>query len=1170
MANKRLEEVGYRPFDPQPVLQQKILPLEMDNGDMLRRVASGLARVADVFFERGARDAAESNAKLGDMQAYQNAPGASDITGGEIQDGTTPTGLRVRVPPSNIRTAIEAAAKRNGEDPGILTSIAQIESEFDPNAQNPASSAGGLFQFTDRTARDYRLANRFDVTQSSEAAARLLSDNRRLLEGRLGRKVTGGELYLAHQQGAGGALKLLSNPDAKAVDVVGRDAVLQNGGDESMTAAQFAAKWTAKLDTATLRAENRRANSLGIITADGSNPDLKGVKPELISKFQDLQNAWGKQIPVKSGFRDEKRNRDAGGADHSQHLDGNALDLDVHDMPLEERKELIRTASALGFTGIGVYENSIHIDEGGRRAWGPNFHKESVPAWAADVIGEHMAEKATSERATKYQDTSADDGPIRVTPVRTPLVIKTNPGRWRPSGVNTIGGRSYDVAGTKTYLQMAKMAILEDQAVVFDKYKDDPVQLKAAMDQLLEAHRRDGSILPEIAPEYELTFRGNALGYLRQSQGLYEKRRDDQDTADLIGRIGSLEDRRAQMLAGIDPRDPQSATLLDDLQGTIDSHYDSAVSRGLLTPGDAELAKKSSRSDMKVAFYSKQVDGLDTAGIDALAEKMNADFSAGNMPGVTAEGWKKIQGNLIAARNMSLAQDKETKAQSKVEASRINKLMDDDVSSIENTGKGLGTDILDPASAEAIVGPQKIIEWYGKRQAASQKFAALSPMKKMDPDGLAEHLQSLEPVPGTPGFEDKQKTLEAAKKQAKDLLEARVKDPLGSAKAAGVIDLAPIDTSSPEALANALAQRASQSNEVSKLFQMDVPIFTAEEQKSLKAGIGSSDPAKYQGIMAQADFMANRSGVNAVETLLGKDMADAVQDWQAKVKYFTPEETKEWLRQKADPAYEERTKPLRTKGRSEAAKVPFEDVAAAFDGWVFDPASPPDNLTREALMNDFTSLMADRYAVTNDAGTAQEQAVQRIKQIWGVTTVLGDTGGRLMANPPEKYYPPVASSHDYLRTELEAVAKDRGLSLDSLSLVADVKTRQSINGKKLPGYLVAVAGPDGATEMLRDKSGRPLRMFFDVEGAVKKAAETASEERRTRNDPWLVLGPDLPIGPFYGFNYTPWDGVRGADPKDMEMTKRRTREIWEEQQKSKTDQWEMPASDIMGNPVGGN
>lgn len=1159
--NKRLEEVSYRPFDPQPVLQQKILPLEMDDGDMLRRVAAGLARVADTLFERGAQEAARRGEQLGDQNAYANAPGASDITGGDLVTEKAP-GIRVQVAPSNIRSAIDAAAKRNGVDPDALAMIAQVESGFDPNARNPKSTAGGLFQFVDGTARQYGLQNKFDVNASSEAAARLMSDNKRALEGKLGRRVTGGELYLAHQQGANGALDLLSNPDARAADIVGLKAVVDNGGDENMTASQFAAKWTSKFDTRTLRAEQRRANALPIVTADGSDPDLKAVKPALLTKFQDLQNAWGKQIPVKSGYRDPDRNRDAGGADHSQHLDGNALDLDVKDMPLEERKELIRTASALGFKGIGVYKNSIHIDDGGRRAWGPDYHKESVPSWAQDVIGEHMAEKATSERAAKYQDTSADDGPLEVKRVRTPLQIKTNPGRWRPSGINTIGGRAYDVAGTRTYLQMAKMGIMEDQAAVFEKFKDDPTQLKAAMGQLLEAHRRDGNILPEIAPEYELTFRQSALGYMQQAQGIYEKRRVDEDTANFFGRLGSLEDRRAQMLAGVDPRAPQSATMLDDLQGTINSHYDSAVARGLMTPGEAELAKTASRSDMKVAFYSKQVEGLDTAGIDALGATMNADFAAGKLEGVTADGWKKIQGNLINARNMSLAQDKETKAKSKIEASRISKLMDDDVASVENTGKGLGADVLDPATAEAIVGEQKLVEWYDKRKAASERFAALSPMKKMDPDGLADHLKSLEPVPGTPGFEDKQKTLDAAKKQAKDLLEARVKDPLGSATSAGVIDLAPIDTSSPEALANSLAQRASQSNEVSKLFQMDVPIFTAEEQKSLKASIGSSDPAKYQGIMAQADFMANRSGINAVETLLGKDMADAVQDWQAKVKYFSPEETKEWLRQKSDPAFEERTKPLRTKGRSEAAKVPFEDVAAAFDGWVFDPASPPDNLTREALMNDFTSLMADRYAVTNDAGSAQEQAMERIKQIWGVTTILGDTGGRLMANPPEKYYPPVASSHDYLRTELEAVAKEKGLSLESLSLVADVKTRQSINGKKLPGYLIAVAGPDGATEMLQDKQGRPLRMFFDVEGAVKKAAETASEERRTRNDPWLVLGPNLPIGPFYGLG--------GADPKDNAMTLRRAREIWEEQHKSKTDDWEMPATDAMGNPVGGN
>lgn len=655
--NKRLEEVTYSPFNPQPVLQQRILPLEKDDGSMLRRVAAGLARVADTLYERGAREAAQRGEQLGDQYALANAPRASEITGGDpVYE--EPKGLRVQVPPSSIRSAIETAAKRNGVDADALTMIAQVESGFDPSARNPDSTAGGLFGFIDRTARAYNLANKFDIDTSSEAAARLMSDNKRTLEGKLGRQVTAGELYLAHQQGAKGALDLLANPDAKAVDVLGRDEVLKNGGSEDMTAAQFASKWTSKFDTGTLRAEQRRAvNSFDLIMADGSKPDIEGVKPAVLTAFQDLQNAWGKQIPIRSGFRDEARNRDAGGAKQSQHLDGNALDLDVSAMSEDERKDLIRTASALGFKGIGVYQNSIHLDMGGRRAWGPNHHSDSVPGWAQDVIGEHMAEKATSERASRYTSTADEDGPIKITPVRTPLSIKTNPGRWRPSGSMTIGGRAYDVAGTKTYLQMAKMAILEDQAAVYEKFKDDPVQLKAAMDQLLEAHRRDGNYFPEIAPEYELSFRQNAFGLVQQARSNFEQQKLQQDTASFFERISGLEDRKSQMLVGVDPHDPQAASMLDDIQRTIDSHYDSAVARGLMKPIEAADAKREGRSNMMAGFYLKQANGLNADQLEQLSTKMAADYAAGKLQGVAPTDWAKIDGGMRAAIDHRRAED---------------------------------------------------------------------------------------------------------------------------------------------------------------------------------------------------------------------------------------------------------------------------------------------------------------------------------------------------------------------------------------------------------------------------------------------------------------------------------------------------------------------------------
>lgn len=149
---------------------------------------------------------------------------------------------------------------------------------------------------------------------------------------------------------------------------------------------------------------------LPIITGNqagrSSAPDMEGVNPDLLSTFKKVQNAFGRSIPIVSGFRGAARNAEAGGAEDSQHLEGNAIDLDVSDMSKDERLELIRVASSMGITGIGVYNNSLHLDVGQRRAWGPSYGIESVLAWAKDAINEHLAGASkpigTSRRRPDY------------------------------------------------------------------------------------------------------------------------------------------------------------------------------------------------------------------------------------------------------------------------------------------------------------------------------------------------------------------------------------------------------------------------------------------------------------------------------------------------------------------------------------------------------------------------------------------------------------------------------------------------------------------------------------------------------------------------------------------------------------------------------------------------
>lgn len=123
-----------------------------------------------------------------------------------------------------------------------------LESGGRTDAANLNSSARGPWQFTKATAGQYGLTDPTDPNASADAAARLTLDNKRVLAQNLGREPTPAELYLAHQQGATGTMRLLSNPDAPVESVIGPDAARLNGARPGMTAGQFAQMWMQRYD----------------------------------------------------------------------------------------------------------------------------------------------------------------------------------------------------------------------------------------------------------------------------------------------------------------------------------------------------------------------------------------------------------------------------------------------------------------------------------------------------------------------------------------------------------------------------------------------------------------------------------------------------------------------------------------------------------------------------------------------------------------------------------------------------------------------------------------------------------------------------------------------------------------------------------------------------------
>lgn len=145
--------------------------------------------------------------------------------------------------------------RQYGLPAGYLARTYQIESGSGANLYNPLSKAAGGFQFIPSTAKQYGLKDPYDLSQSAEAAARLAADNRAALQKAGIESPSAAQLYLAHQQGASGATKLLGGADTKATDIVGEKAVLWNAGKASMTGPEFAERIMTKFEGTTPAAQ---------------------------------------------------------------------------------------------------------------------------------------------------------------------------------------------------------------------------------------------------------------------------------------------------------------------------------------------------------------------------------------------------------------------------------------------------------------------------------------------------------------------------------------------------------------------------------------------------------------------------------------------------------------------------------------------------------------------------------------------------------------------------------------------------------------------------------------------------------------------------------------------------------------------------------------------------
>jgi Rod binding domain-containing protein len=286
----------YREFEAF-VLQSFIQPMMPKNGSQV--FGSGTA--GEVWKSMLVEQMGREFAKNGGIGIASSLAGR-DGTAGRRSDSTVYASLGTSPPaatgttgasgraaafkwlPEDLATHWNERENAAGIPRNFIATNANIESGGRPGLRDPGNSNMGLHQFARSDMRELLgyAASPLDPRASTEALIVEARRNRTVLSRVFGRDPTGGELYVAHQQGTTGAKALFGAPNASAVDVLERvygsrrtaskairlnipsDSPLRRQDLDTITAKQFTDLWIGKF--------SRQAGENAPMIAEGAGP----------------------------------------------------------------------------------------------------------------------------------------------------------------------------------------------------------------------------------------------------------------------------------------------------------------------------------------------------------------------------------------------------------------------------------------------------------------------------------------------------------------------------------------------------------------------------------------------------------------------------------------------------------------------------------------------------------------------------------------------------------------------------------------------------------------------------------------------------------------------------------------------------------------------------------
>jgi Phage tail lysozyme len=318
--------------------------------------------------------------------------------------------------------------------------------------------------------------------------------------------------------------------------------------------------------------------------------------------------------------------------------------------------------------------------------------------------------------------------------------------------------------------------------------------------------------------------------------------------------------------------------------------------------------------------------------------------------------------------------------------------------------------------------------------------------------------------------------------------------------------------------------------------------LTDKEQQALEddktfsgavAGMArSGDPERMRYAFSYMRQMYEKNPVS-FEKDFGSDVVAKMKVFEDKWQFMPPDQAMKEVLRADDPSAARARDELRTQAEDINKKLTVGGVVSLFPSKVpftspNAPVSDGPNASGSALLGDYRSAYADGFVTSGgDKSLAQSYALESVSKKWGVSPV---NDGRVMSYPPERYYPQVNGSHDWLREQLDQEVRQfvgpighYGQGSDFVSgsivpenaaeqkaydtysarraLVADDQTKTDIGAGKPPSYKVVVQDKNGQFHMLEQSPGVAMRFHFDPAPANARAEADFTAARENIGKP---------------------------------------------------------------------